>query len=404
MSMMTRLKRSNDLTHSVRGGMCAYKAQTLLTLIAWKASLESLQTVLMLQIYRTSTGEWEDAVTLHSIACRMVCSLGGHFYQATKYNAPSVSSVERQSWHTRILFWLSYIFDKDISLRSGQPPLLTEEYCDLTPPESYTNRYDCQSGLSQDYNSENCTSDGFTPYFLGDLGLSYIKEKTCHLLYSPTAFKVDDTQLLLHIRHLDTELESWRASIPMGYRPKLSIPPGCLIFDAAMSSWQRMKCFHLQLEYHCLMTAIHTTVRRCGAVYAEAPNLPDDLHSVFHSSSDLSLEASRSTLALLKSHINVLEDEVFWRVAFYPFVAAMSLFMNILIHPLDPQVQIDLEILASTISIFQNVPVQALTSDETEYIKEMNNFVTELVRLGNCALWKARREEKEETGQPASRS
>lgn len=74
----------------------------------------------------------------------------------------------------------------------------------------------------------------------------------------------------------------------------------------------------------------------------------------------------------------------------------MSLFMNILIHPADPRVQVDLGILASTISIFQNAPAQILTHDEIEYIQEMNNFVTELVRLGNCAIWQARKEEKKE--------
>ena len=123
---------------------------------------------------------------------------------------------------------------------------------------------------------------------------------------------MDDTQILLHIRHLDIDLESWRSSIPVKYRPKLSVTPGGPLFDSEMNSLQRIRCLHLQLEYHYLVTAIHTAVRRCGAAYAEAPNLPDDLHSVFHSSSDLSLEASRSTLTLLKGHINLLEEEAFW--------------------------------------------------------------------------------------------
>jgi hypothetical protein len=85
------------------------------------------------------------------------------------------------------------------------------------------------------------------------------------------------------------------------------------------------------------------------------------------------------------------------RVAFYPPVAAMSLFMNILIHPLDPRGQVDLGILASAISIFQTTSVQSLTTDDIEYLQEMNNFVAELVRLGNLAIWKAKKEENRES-------
>ncbi|KAJ3459059.1 hypothetical protein MRS44_015132 [Fusarium solani] len=370
--MITQTVRPKDASKQPQGDLYVDQAKSLLAFVSWETCIESLQATLMLQICKISVGEWEDASTLHSIACHMVCSLGGHLNQRATCDSSSVAS-EQKLRHIRTLFWMSYIFDKDISLRSGQPPLLTEDYCDLAVPEGYANRYDCQIPSDQD----TSTFGRLVPYLPGDLGLSHVKEKACRLLYSPKSFTMDDTQILLHIRHLDIDLESWRSCIPVKYRPKLSITPGGPLFDSEMNSLQRIRCLHLQLEYHYLVTAIHTAVRRCGAAYAEALNLPDDLHSVFHSSSDLSLEASRSTLTLLKGHINLLEEEAFWRVAFYPPVAAMSLFMNILIHPL--------------------ILADSLTTDDIEYLQEMNNFVAELVRLGNLAIWKAKKEENRES-------
>lgn len=75
----------------------------------------------------------------------------------------------------------------------------------------------------------------------------------------------------------------------------------------------------------------------------------------------------------------------------------MSLFLNILIHPIDPRGQVDLGILASAISMFQNTPPQSLTTDDIEHLQEMSNFMTELVRLGNLAIWNARKEENRES-------
>ncbi|KAM5372492.1 hypothetical protein ACJZ2D_007530 [Fusarium nematophilum] len=399
LAALSIMSRSEEFSHVVQGDVYADKVQCLIGHISGEASLESLQAVLMLQMYRTFTGQWENATTLHSITCSLVCGLGGHFYQPMRPYDPAISYRERQSRHIRTLFWLCYIFDKDISLRSGLPPLLTEDYCDLTLPENYASRYDHLSPIQDDDSNAKSTYEGMIPHLPGDLGLSHIKEKACRLLYSPKAFNMADSQLLLHIRQLDDELECWRLSIPLEFRPKLSISPTCPLLSSEVNIPQRMRWTNLQLEYHYVMTAIHTSVRRCGAAYAEAGDLPDDLHQVFHSSSDLSLEASRSTLFLLKSPVCMLEKEVFWQIAFYPPVAAMSLFMNILIHPVDTQAKNDLEILASAVSIFQNVAVRTLTNDEIEHIQELNNFVTELVRLGNCAIWKARREERDELGQ-----
>ncbi len=93
------------------------------------------------------TAQTDSASLLHAIACRMVCALGGHTYQPTNHAGLEFTWAERQGHHLRVLFWLCYISDKDISLRSGQAPLLTEEFCDLAIPECCIGCYAQLQGL-----------------------------------------------------------------------------------------------------------------------------------------------------------------------------------------------------------------------------------------------------------------
>lgn len=75
----------------------------------------------------------------------------------------------------------------------------------------------------------------------------------------------------------------------------------------------------------------------------------------------------------------------------------MSLFINILIHPLDQQAHQDLEVLSAAVGMFHNLSARKVTEEEIEHVREMSNFVSELVRVANSAIWQARKEEKKKT-------
>ena len=74
-------------------------------------------------------------------------------------------------------------------------------------------------------------------------------------------------------------------------------------------------------------------------------------------------------------------------LAYYIPLAALALFLNILIHPLDKVAHADLDILASSITPFQHP--QSADSD-FDSIQELSRFIAELVRLGNSAISKAK--------------
>lgn len=74
----------------------------------------------------------------------------------------------------------------------------------------------------------------------------------------------------------------------------------------------------------------------------------------------------------------------------------MSLFLNIVIHPLDTQAQLDLEHLISAANTLRSIPVPTSTQRDIDLAQEASNFVMRLVWLGTCAVTKAEREKKAE--------
>ncbi|KAF5246355.1 hypothetical protein FANTH_6870 [Fusarium anthophilum] len=92
------------------------------------------------------------------------------------------------------------------------------------------------------------------------------------------------------------------------------------------------------------------------------------------------------------------QEDMFSHIAIYPPIAAMALFMNLLLHPSDQRARNDLDLLAGCATLFQDMAMEDLTNEDMDCIQELNRFVSELVRLGNSAIWKAKREWKSTTG------
>ncbi|RBR12137.1 uncharacterized protein FIESC28_08771 [Fusarium coffeatum] len=375
--------------------LCAAKARYILTDVLEEASLTTLQVAFMLNMHEIFLGRLRSASMFHAIACRTVFALGGQNYIAPKPHEGPLTHSERGRRQIRLLFWLTYIFDKDIALRTGQPPLMSDDYCDLTLPENYLNCYEYLPGLSHSLSPELSGDNGLTPHLPGDPRLSHIKEKTSRLLYSAQAAKKTPAQLLFDIRDLDHELENWRLSIPSTFRPQLSISNESQVTVEGMQLPRSMRAITLHLEYHHLMTTIHRASGRCMQ-RPEADGPMDEagwastVESGVESSIALALEASRSTLVYLKAALNGLAGEAFWIVVFYPTAAMITIFFNILMHPLHGRAVADLELLRSAANLICELPISRLTSREVAHTKLVNEFATELVRLAKSAIARAK--------------
>ncbi|KAI9150539.1 transcriptional activator Mut3p [Paramyrothecium foliicola] len=288
---------------------CALMAQLMLSDIIQDARLTSLQTLFMLSMYETFSGRNQPANMFHSMACRMVLQLGGQNHSKPEPHENPQDLHVRAKRHLRMLFWLCYVFDKDITLRTvGQPPSLPDEYCDLTLPEKYLEN--CYNPSSYPKDRGLSPREGeLVPTLPGDLRLSMIKSRTCKLLYSTEAMRKSEADLLRDIRELDDELECWRLSVPLDFRPALSVHNQHKIKDESNLHLNMMHIF-LRLDYHYLMSAIHRASGRCRVPEGEAPGT--NMTSALLSSIELSVEASRSTITYLHSAAHQLAAGAFW--------------------------------------------------------------------------------------------
>ncbi|KAK2685239.1 hypothetical protein QWA68_015961 [Fusarium oxysporum] len=366
-------------------------ARSFLPHILDEATVENLQTALMLYLRQRHFGRSESGAIYHSIACRMAFILGGHTSTKTKSFSDEVTRQERQARHIRLLFWHCYVFDKDIALRTGQVPLISDKDCDLTLPEGYIETQFVPPLPGHDVSSSFFANESLVPFLPGELRLSMLKHKTYELLYSAQALTKSDSEVIRAILELDDELESWRLSIPNVVRPALSVSdPKQPLSDLPIQ--HRMQNIVLHLEYHYLVVAIHRAGARRIANNPDTSLHANERHASINSSIALCLEASRSTLFYLRAVINDLAGEIFWVTVFYPTAAVTMLFLQILAEPLASQAKADIELLSSAAELIRGMPIQKPTQHEIDHIQLVNDFITELIRLGKCAISKAGRE------------
>lgn len=246
-------------------------------------------------------GSVSGAGIYHAIACRTVFALGGHTRVSTLPKDREPTIQERHDHHVRSMFWLCYIFDKELALRLGQPPLVGDEYCDLTLPEGY------HEHVYQTRQSTYEPDEKPIPWLVSDLRLVKIKSRAAKELFSVAASKKSDAELLLTIRELDEELERWRLSIPTEYAPSLAIRKRAHLSEHLAQS-ENMLHIELHLAYHHLLSIIHLASARCaGNQSSETSETSFGLQS----SVDLSVEASRSTLIFLSLTAHRLDGGAF---------------------------------------------------------------------------------------------
>ncbi|KAL6239745.1 hypothetical protein BDW75DRAFT_227080 [Aspergillus navahoensis] len=359
---------------------CAMKARYLLSQVLQEPpTLDGLQAVTMLGTLELFAGNLQSANYYGSISARMIFMLGAHIFtdQRSWYPESFTDREARTKGQLRNLFWLCYTLEQDVSLRTGQAQLFSEDNCDLTLPPAYVE--EMEASLEIHHTSANFPQN---PIFPIDLRLGVIKARAYSALYSFRAMKKTDAEILRDIRELDDELERWRLSLPVRWRPTLSFSqekpaPNC-----------NMHSVILRLNYHLCMTIIHQASSRCKS-WATQGGVMDGVSS----SLALSVEASRSTLLYLETSGHVLVDGVFWTLIFYPMSALLAIFCNILQNPAEPQASKDLTLLKSTTGMLERVFLrQAYSVNELVHVKLVADFVNELCRLATCAMDKAWRE------------
>ncbi|KAJ5153964.1 Zn(II)2Cys6 transcription factor [Penicillium coprophilum] len=172
-------------------------------------TLDGLQSLLMLALYHTLSGDSRSVDILIGNATRLIFMLGGNLcYEDTDLISPSptLSNLSsRARYHLRNLFWICYVLDKELFLRTGRPPSLSDDDCDLTLPMGYSN-----SLIDQIPPQPSAGPEARPLLFPTDLNVSIITSRIYRSLFSVKALRKSDAELLRTIRELDEDLEKWK--------------------------------------------------------------------------------------------------------------------------------------------------------------------------------------------------
>lgn len=238
----------------------------------------------------------QSAAATLSIATRLLYTLEAH---TVPTNKSAAYDKRDPKCHLRDLFWLCYSFDKDICLRTGQPPCINDTHCELTLPSDYVRLHDInlQERMPQ-------IDDHTVPFFPWDLRLSMLKSKVYQGLYTAHSLQQSVSGLLSNIRSLDETLEQWRLLLPAEFRPTLYFS-----WETPVSANVNTMAVMLRLAYYHCVTVIHQASSRCRTL--ETDHAGPRLDGIT-SSTRLSIIASRSTLSYLQRVLPVVHPECFW--------------------------------------------------------------------------------------------
>lgn len=333
--------------------------------------VDGLESLMMLMIFKYFMGDLESASFLVSMTSRFLIQLGAHLYPSS----PNAYDKHNEAHHIRDLFWVCYCIDKDLSHRTGQPPTINDDHCDLTLPPNYVQMQSSNILSSSLFTIRHSST---VPLYPWDIRLSVTKSRIYNELHSISASRLSGTEILRRIRHLDEELEGWRVTLPPDHRPTLSF-----LKQTPVDAHTNTQAIMLRLSYHHCVILIHQARCRVFQSDQSIDNSTDDGHRI---NFQILIDASRSILIYLEKALPVLAHECFWVIIFYPMTAISTIFsVALLDNRSDPENE-RLRLLQSFTQLIRQIPIKRLTVAEISHLEFIEEVVQEMSRLVLLAL------------------
>lgn len=246
--------------------------------------LLSVQALLGMALFLQGTPNPQPSSLLISNAIRLSHSIGLH-KRGTGFNLNPIEIEQRKR-----VFWIAYMLDKDLCLRSGRPPAQDDDDMNVDMPDA-----DPADNIG---NIPLADGKGKMNLFRVMCELAIVEGKVYNRLYSTKAAKQSDGELLNTIGELDQELEDWKDRIPIDFRPEHEIKASHtpLILHIVM----------LHFNYYNCLTTIHRMSIHHGYWTSRLSNYAIQglntrpLNPRVFSSAALCTSAARASISLLK--------------------------------------------------------------------------------------------------------
>ncbi|KAL7959682.1 fungal-specific transcription factor domain-containing protein [Trichoderma compactum] len=334
--------------------------------------LLSVQALLGMALFMQGTPNPQPTFLLIAAAIRLSHSIGLH-KKGTGFNLNPIEIEQRKR-----VFWIAYMLDKDLCLRSGRPPAQDDDDMNVELPDA-----DPEDNIG---NIPLADGKGKMNLFRVMCEFAVIESNVYKRLYSAKAAKQSDGELLATIGELDQELEEWKDRIPIDFRPEHEIRASHtpLILHIVM----------VHFTYYNCLTTIHRMSIHHGfwtsrlANYAISGQNVRPLNPRVFSSAMLSTAAARASISLLK-YIPQGDFSCVWLILYFPVSALVTLFGNILQNPLDQRAKSDVRLMNLVVTFLSMLGQEA----EQGGVHRMLGICSEFCRIAQRVIEKAEREQ-----------
>ncbi|TVY15369.1 Fusaridione A cluster transcription factor fsdR [Lachnellula arida] len=333
--------------------------------------LLSVQALLGMALFLQGTPNPQPTFFLVAAAIRLSHSIGLH-KRGSGFNLNPVEIEQRKR-----VFWIAYIVDKDICLRSGRPPAQDDDDMNVELPSA-----DPEDNIG---NIPLADGKGKLNLFRLMAEFATIESKVYKQLYSTKAAKQSDGELLNTIGDLDQQLEEWKDSIPIDFRPEHEIKASHtpLILHVVV----------LHFAYYNCLTTIHRMSIHHGYWTSRLSNYAIQglnarpLNPRVFSSAALCVSAARASIHLIK-YVPQGDFQCVWLILYFPVSALVTLFGNILQNPQDPRARSDVRLMNLVVNFLSMLS----TEEENGGVKRMLGVCSEFERIAKVVLDKAEKD------------
>lgn len=282
------------------------RAQSVLSdVVLYDTQLLNIQVLVGMVMLLQAAKDLQPALILIATTMRLAHKIGLHNRTSAAHLNPTVAGQRAG------VFWLAYILDKNLSLRSKQPSIQRDDDIDLDLPWSFITQNDSlnidltdeEDGLSIGMIS---TIDGALKmnYFVSRIHLAVIEGGVYDYLYSTASQKRSPEERSDALDSVSNALERWKASVPFEFRgvdALQRLSPTALRFLGILDATSLM-CTTLINQAHAWNAQWITSLRKYDKE-GTAPPLPPRWGPL--------VDDSRHLL-VLSEHLGALDRWNFW--------------------------------------------------------------------------------------------
>lgn len=223
------LAGSSNANHSVD---YLNKAESVLsTVVLGDIQLLNIQVLVGMVMLHQESQDLQHALILIATTMRLAHKIGLHNRASSKHLDPT--SVRQRT----CVFWMAYILDKDLSVRSKMPSIQLDDDIDLDLPSQEGDEHQIDDGYGNN-DTDICTGiittvDGNVKmdYFATRIQLAVIEGGVYDYLYSTRSQKRSAEERSHALESVDRALATWKASIPPQFSASMAldrVTPGIL--------------------------------------------------------------------------------------------------------------------------------------------------------------------------------